>query len=200
MSTETLQTLAERIDAWVRESRPSQGLCILEELEMRADEWCALEGYQWPFVELIEGEITMAPSPSENHQDTVFELAVLLRAHVRASVKGIIRLSPLDLRLSDSTVVQPDIMCFANAGDALPALVVEVLSPSTFRHDLGPKMLLYAEAGIAHYWVADPMRKDIEAYEFQDGRYVEVGEVKAGVFQGPPFPELSIPLAELFPG
>ena len=37
-----------------------------------------------------------------------------------------------------------------------PLLVVEVLSPSSRRHDLGSKRLAYAAAGVPVYWLVDP--------------------------------------------
>lgn len=59
-------------------------------------------------VELIEGEFVVSPSPRVEHQVIVFELAVRLRNAVPAHLR--VLPAPLDLRLSDRTVIQPDIM------------------------------------------------------------------------------------------
>ncbi|MEO8622270.1 MAG: Uma2 family endonuclease, partial [bacterium] len=42
-----------------------------------------------------------------------------------------------------------------------PSLVVEVISDSTRRRDLGPKRELYLDAGVPEYWVVDPKVKNI---------------------------------------
>ena len=34
--------------------------------------------------------------------------------------------------------------------------MVEILSPGTARRDLGEKLRLYAESGVAEYWIVDP--------------------------------------------
>jgi len=42
-----------------------------------------------------------------------------------------------------------------------PSLVVEVLSKTTRRRDLGPKRVLYLDAGIPEYWVVDEDRQSV---------------------------------------
>ena len=41
--------------------------------------------------------------------------------------------------------------------------MVEILSPGTARRDLGEKLRLYAEFGVAEYWIVDPI---LETFEF----------------------------------
>lgn len=45
-----------------------------------------------------------------------------------------------------------------------PDRVCEVISPSSERLDRGDKMTLYAEHGVAHLWLIDPLEKTLEAY------------------------------------
>jgi Uma2 family endonuclease len=68
-------------------------------------------------------------------------------------------------------VVQPDILFVSNerAGivteaniQGAPDLVVEILSPSTARYDLGYKRVLYSEKGVLEYWIVDPEAETIE--------------------------------------
>ena len=49
--------------------------------------------------------------------------------------------------------------------EAAPDLVVEVLSPGTARRDRGEKIRLYAESGVAEYWIVDP---GLETFELQE--------------------------------
>lgn len=208
MSTETSTTLLEHIDAWVRDARAPDGDVWLDDVLMSADEWLAIEDYEWSHVELIEGRIRMPPPPSDFHQDSAMCLGSMLNVHVRSNKLGKVFMAPMDIFVAGS-VCQPDIMWFPKGHPRIakpdqknrtpPAMVVEILSPSNFRFDLGRKRELYAKAGIAHYWIVDPMRKDIEAFELRDGVYVDVGEYQKETFHAPPFADLQIDLAEIFP-
>jgi Uma2 family endonuclease len=129
--------------------------------------------------ELIDGALIVTPAPSEAHQDAVLELAVLLRAHCPADLK--VMIAPFDVTLSDTTVMQPDVLV-ARRSDvtsrdlpAAPVLAVEVLSPSTKHIDLMLKRARYETAGCASYWVVDPTEPAITAWDLVDGAYVEIG-------------------------
>ena len=90
--------------------------------------------------------------------------------------------APFDI-LSDNTAVQPDVVVIAKV--PIPEhgyiegalLVVEVLSPSTALYDLNTKFKLYERAGVASYWVIDPVKLRMIAWELRDGAYVEVADV-----------------------
>lgn len=54
-------------------------------------------------------------------------------------------------------------------------MIVEILSPSTRRYDVALKRLAYAEFGVHHYWVVDPLAPSVVAYRLEGDEYVEVG-------------------------
>ncbi len=58
-----------------------------------------------------------------------------------------------------------------------PLLAVEILSPSTRRFDLMLKRSRLEAAGCASYWVVDPHRPSLVAWDLRDGVYVEVANV-----------------------
>ncbi len=58
--------------------------------------------------------------------------------------------------------------------DFAPALVVEVLSPSTAAKDRNVKMELYQLQQVKYYLIVDPQFKKIEIYQLQDNRYQPV--------------------------
>jgi Uma2 family endonuclease len=69
----------------------------------------------------------------------------------------------------EGSEVEPDLMVRPVAPGAdwdrapVPILIVEILSPSTRRRDREQKRELYADAGIAEYWLADPETRSIRA-------------------------------------
>jgi Uma2 family endonuclease len=51
-------------------------------------------------------------------------------------------------------------------------MVIEILSPSTIRHDRVVKFKKYLAAGVKEYWVADGDEKRVEIHVFDQGRYI----------------------------
>ncbi len=115
--------------------------------------------------EIIEGELYVTPSPTTQHQRVVFELAKWLDSFVRGRSLGEVLIAPLDVVLSEHTVVQPDIVFVSaerldrvreNGIFGAPDLVVEVVSASTRERDAGLKKRLYLRSGVVEYWLVDP--------------------------------------------
>ena len=127
--------------------------------------------------ELLDGALLVTPSPNIAHQNCVTNLVGLL---LGARTGGYtVLVAPFDVRLSRLTVLQPDVLVFPTGEstpdrlERTPLLVVEVLSPSTRRIDLGAKRLAYQDAGVPAYWLVDPNRPGLTALHLEQGRYVE---------------------------
>jgi Uma2 family endonuclease len=150
--------------------------------------------------ELIDGVLVVTPSPRPEHQGSLLELAVLLRAACPPELK--VYVAPFDVELAPDTIVQPDLLVTRRAditrrGVAVPpVLAVEVLSPSTRRFDLMLKRSRYEAAGCPNYWVVDPEEPSIVAWELRDGAYVEVGRASGeqSVTLDLPFPVTVVPV------
>lgn len=136
--------------------------------------------------ELLGGEVLVTPSPSFLHQYVAGELFALLKARLHADL--VILSAPFDVLLDGArggeTTLQPDLLvaprtAFTDAAlPTAPVLVVEILSPSTWRRDLGAKRDAYAAAGVQHYWVAAPETPSITVYQLgDDGGYREEAHV-----------------------
>ena len=115
-------------------------------------------------IELVDGEVIVAPSPSYWHQEGLGRLIVALRSWA-ARRKGAVTIgqAPLDVRFAPGRILQPD--AFVLFGriprnhqgpiGCIPELCVEVLSGERL-HDRVTKRLIYAAAGVAEYWVVEP--------------------------------------------
>lgn len=80
-----------------------------------------------------------------------------------------------------------------------PDWVCEVLSPSTSNKDRALKMPLYAQFGVKHIWLVDPIQRTLEAYENIQGKWLllQVLENDHAVSL-PPFDAISFNLASLW--
>jgi Uma2 family endonuclease len=131
--------------------------------------------------ELVDGSLVVTPAPSPLHQTVVLQLARLLADGCPDDQQVFV--APLDVALSDDTVLQPDVLVARRADlserdlPAVPVLVVEILSPSTRQVDLTLKRSRYEVAGCPSYWVIDPDTPSLTAWELQNGQYVEVAYV-----------------------
>jgi Uma2 family endonuclease len=56
-----------------------------------------------------------------------------------------------------------------------PDWVCEVLSPSTAGIDRVRKKHIYAREGVEYVWFVDPVGRTLEAFQLQEGRWVELG-------------------------
>jgi Uma2 family endonuclease len=129
--------------------------------------------------ELIDGSLIVTPAPSVAHQIAAFRVAKLLDG-----IPGTLALpAPVDWLINDSNVVEPDVVLAEReafterALEGPPLLVVEVLSPSTRRIDLGTKRQLYADAGAARYWLVDPLAPSVTVLHLTGEGFVCVAEL-----------------------
>lgn len=130
--------------------------------------------------QVIEGELTVSPSPNFRHQDTVWRLGKILREYAESHKLGIVVGAPMDVILEPNTIVQPDLLFIRNdnmeiIGDVIegaPDLCVEVLSRSTGLHDRYTKKAVYARCGVHEYWIIDPAREMVSVFERDGDTYV----------------------------
>lgn len=146
----------------------------------------------------------MSPSPLRSHQTIVG--ALYRRIDAAAVVaSGECQMAPLDVKLADDSVVQPDVIYVSPArrgilGDRVegaPDLIVEVVSPGTARRDRGEKLELYARSDVREYWIVDPEAKHIEFLQNEGGRFV-VTPPERGAIRSRALPGLVVPLVEFW--
>src|SRR5690606_2491009 len=133
--------------------------------------------------EIIDGVLLVSPSPALPHQRAITRLNQVLAAACPPDLEVFV--APLDWQPAASRSFEPGLLV-VRRDDAtgmkltgVPALVIEVLSPSTARIDRTLKFSAYAESGVPQYWIVDPGTADtepsVEVYDLVDGAYVLQG-------------------------
>lgn len=163
--------------------------------------------------EIYDGELAEMGSPTLKHQLIIRRLLFILELWLQGRNEDHIYLSPVDLYVSETKCYIPDLMFvrherFANERIerengacvvAPPDLVVEILSPSTARNDRFRKFNIYADFGVSHYWIIEAEAEGLQAFTLENGRYVLTASLAAeDTFEPALFPDLKIPLAQLF--
>ena len=159
--------------------------------------------------EIHDGELSVTPAPNPQHQRVSANLFVALRRHVEERGLGEVLYAPIDVILSDTSIVQPDIVFLDHSRrsaigrrgiEGPPTLAVEILLPSTTGIDRTTKRQLYARYGVPYFWVVDPEARMIEALVLEGGTYVLAvrasGQRAVGL---PPFPDLGLVVESLWP-
>ena len=158
--------------------------------------------------ELIDGELIPMPSPSVFHQLLIFSIGVPLREFVKSLSLGEVVPSPIDVILSATNVVQPDLIFVSSARAHIitednirgaPDLLVEILSPSTAACDRTTKRNLYASHGVPEYWLVDPYAKTIIVLILGANGYDTYAVFGEGdILTSPGLPGFALNLSDLF--
>jgi len=159
--------------------------------------------------EIHEGELSVTPAPSPQHQMISRNLFRILDAHVKAKGIGEVLFGPLDVILSDTSIVQPDIVylettrlgAISRRGiEGPPTLAVEIISPSTTLIDRRTKHQLYARHAVPFFWLVDPEGRTVEAFVLgPQGYSLAVRASGTEPVGPPPFPDLALSPTSLWP-
>ncbi len=156
-------------------------------------------------VELIRGEIVEMSPPGRRHVAFVNNLTQLLVS--RLAGRAIVSVQN-PVALSDDSEPQPDLAVIrrrpvsykeAEIATHDVLLLIEV-AESSLAYDRSTKLRLYAEAGVAEYWVVDGAAERIEVHRTPEaGGYRDVSRLagSATVSLGL-FPDVALTLAEIF--
>ena len=150
--------------------------------------------------EVINGRLEEMPALGFEHQDVLKLLLHKIFSYAEADKDlGKVIPAPFDVILSETVVVQPDIVFIS--GENLknvrrgrlfgsPDLVVEIVSPSSYYRDRYEKFALYEKHGVKEYWIVLPGEKVIEVWCLKNGKYTlhsiaaEKGEVESCILKG----------------
>ena len=143
-------------------------------------------------AELINGQIYMSPTPTNQHQRIVGKLFRKLCYFVEQADLGEIFLSPSDLYLDELVnAVQPDLYFISKTNTmvvdpvipncGIPDLMVEILS-SDRKYDLVTKKDLYEKFGVKEYWIIDPFTKEAIVYQYSNSAYQLTGKSTGKIY------------------
>lgn len=127
--------------------------------------------------QIIGGELYMTPAPTPYHQEVSLTIAAALRKFVKEYHLGKVYAAPIDVVLSMTDIVQPDLVFVArerlniitkkNIVEA-PDLVIDILSEHTESIDRTKKMALYEKHGVKEYWIVNPDDKSIDLFVLKE--------------------------------
>ncbi len=176
-------------DIWKSFRGKKQGEYTLKEYEAIPDEYR---------VELIDGVIYDLNTPTTIHQQLAFEISIRLREYIGQN-KGLCMVlpSPVSVQLDedDRTMLQPDVVVCCVRDKILrshvygaPDMVIEILSPSTRKKDMGLKLKKYITARVREYWMVDPDKKKVVVYDLEHNELPAIygfeDQVPVNIFAG----------------
>ena len=133
--------------------------------------------------ELIDGvPYAMSPAPYPRHQKVLFKISKELDHNLKCANDACeVYISPIDWKIDETTVVQPDIALFCEETEKqffskTPPLVVEVLSKATALKDVTVKKALYEKMGVYYYVIVEPNTEIADVYKLTDGNYLHLGK------------------------
>lgn len=144
--------------------------------------------------EAYDGQIVnMTPAPTPKHQQILVQLSIEFGSYLRGR-DCLLFTAPIDFCLFAEKEtpledikdwVQPDLLVVCDKNKigekriiGAPDLVIEILSPSTFRTDRLIKYNKYEEAGVKEYWLIDPLHESVEVFLLEDDTFKRARIVK----------------------
>ena len=196
---------SEQSTGVVREARPE----YMTDKVYTYEDYLRLPNEECYHYEILDGMLVKEPAPYVHHQRVSRRLQRLLEDYFALrDPAGEVFNAPIDVTLSDTNVIQPDLVYIPGENrqiveeariNGAPYLVVEILSKWTRSKDRLRKRNIYEKMGIPHYWIVDPNDETIEAYALQNGLYVlRSSGLDVGEFVHPDFLGFSVDLMALW--
>jgi Uma2 family endonuclease len=159
--------------------------------------------------ELVDGELVEVEVPTRWHENLVMLLGFFLQAWARTRRMRVLA-SGYKVRIRNDRGAMPDVQMMKESTyrsskneqglvDGTPEVAIEIISPSSRRHDRVRKVGWYASIGVPEYWIVDVDDRIVQRLVLRDGVY-ELAQQAEGdvVFKPKSMRGLSIPLAEIW--
>ena len=146
-------------------------------------------------AELINGQIYYMAPPSRGHQKLLGEIYNIISNYIKSN-NGLCEVYPAPfavfLNKDNKTYVEPDIsvICDNSKLDdkgcfGAPDWIIEIVSPSSVRHDYLIKTHLYQTSNVREYWIIDADKQRITVHNFENETLEEFSfsdTIKAGIY------------------
>jgi Uma2 family endonuclease len=180
-------------------------LLAKEDSHMTLKEFLCSKFYHDGGWELCKGELVLMSPARESHSHIASRISYLFQSHIEAkNLQCKTYDSDAALRLwDDDSFIQPDVSVCCNGAKivdgwflSVPEIVIEILSASTKKYDLGEKLEIYKAFGAREYWAVDIEKRQIRVEYFADDvmRIYRSGDIIRSRF----FNELEMPVDDVF--
>ncbi len=164
-------------------------------------------------AEIIHGKLHTTPRPAPRHALAETGLGTLIQAPFQFGLGGPggwwILVEPELHLLGGDEVLVPDLAGWRTERmralpetayfETVPDWVCEVLSPSTATLDRTEKLPVYAEAGVSHAWMVDPIAKTLDVLRRDESAWGLVSAFRGdAAVRAEPFDAIEIDLARIF--
>ena len=160
-----------------------------------------------PRYQLIDGELIAMSGASQPHQVFLMRFGFAVLPQVDDLDIGEIRIAPYDVHIDECNTYQPDLLFVSHARRSIlqgigafgaPDVVVEILSDSTRRRDLGEKLPVYLRAGVLEVVIVDLADRTVAVYAYGDAAAPARVFAAADTLTLEAMPGVAVPLAPLF--
>jgi Uma2 family endonuclease len=173
---------------------------------MTVDEYLAWAEENPGRYELVDGKVWAMSPERTGHARVKYRVQRALETAIgRAGLPCEMLPDGMTVRVDDATAYEPDALVYcgprnpsASVEVTSPVIVVEVLSPSTQRHDVVGKLAGYFKlASVAHYLIVDSEREVVVHHAREGEASIRTAILGRGALQLDP-PGLSLAVADFF--
>jgi Uma2 family endonuclease len=162
--------------------------------------------------EVIDGVLYMTTAPRFFHRWIIHQIVRILFVQIEDAGVGLVIWSPIGVFMPGCDPCQPDVVVIRAADThvhqegrivGIPALLIEVVSPSHPTLDTEVKRRAYARAGVPEYWIVRPATRDVLVCTQPDaarGDYAQAQPFADGTELVSPTLPIRAAVADLFAG
>ena len=188
-------------------------MAIAEPLALSYEDYLKEGETNWRY-DIIDGVRVSMASPTPYHQRIAQRITRLLEDYEEVTGRGITLAAPCDVQITlfPLRTRQPDVLfvSYERLGDrpltapppldAVPELVVEVISDSDRQRVLDAKIADFSSIGVEECWIVRPEDGTVEVLRLTAGGSESVALYGMGeAVTSQVLPDLAIPVAGLFP-